>query len=182
MANTTNTNTNETTKRDITTTISIVNGVGTLTLDFANGEKLVMDTDRIDFGIRDQALCHGLKQKLVDAAAIARSPITGGTADIADKYNAVKEVYDRLLAGECNKARAAGTGEIRGGLLLAALVRLYPARSLETLREFLNGKNKKEQATLRANPKIARVIDEIRAERATATGVDSDELLDELEG
>ena len=172
------TNTNETTTtRDITTTIDAENQA--LTIKFAHGLQIEVDVNKLAYDIRIMATLHGLKQKLVDAAAISRNPETGRTANIEDKYNAVKEVYDRLISGEWNKKRGEGT-EPRGGLLFAALCRLYPTKSPDVLREWLGKQDKKTQAQLRANPKIATIIDEIRAEGAG--NIDTDELLSELEG
>lgn len=172
------TNENETTTtRDIITTIDPENQ--TMIIKFSNGKEIVVDVPLLSLKIRAMAMMHGLKQKLVDAAAISRNPDTGRTADIDDKYNAVKEVYDRLISGEWNKKRGEGA-EPRGGLLFAALCRLYPAKSPDVLREWLGKQDKKTQAQLRANPKIAAIIDEIRAEGAG--NINTDELLSELEG
>ena len=137
---------------------------------------LALEFAMLTESIQKQALMHGLKQKLVDAAAISRNPETGRTATIEDKYNAVKEVYDRLLAGEWNKRREGGGNA--GGLLLQALVRLYPEKDADTLRAYVDKLSRSEQAALRANSRVAPVIAEIQAERG---GVDSDGLLAELE-
>lgn len=150
---------------------------GNLTLTFSDGRTLDLDHTSLSAEIKQAALIHGLKQKLVDAAAISRDPSTGRAATIETKYNAVKEVYDRLLAGQWNKNREAGTGGA-GGLLFRALVSLYPSKTPEQLREYLDGKTPAEQAALRKNPKIA---DAIATLRATSDGSDSDELLAELE-
>lgn len=140
---------------------------GTLILAFANGARLTIGPAMLTEEIRFQALLHGLKQKLVDAAAISRNPDTGRSATIDDKFAAVKEVYDRLLAGEWNKRREGGTGGGNGGLLFAALVRLYAGRkSDDEIREFLAGKTDAEQAALRASSRVAPIIAEIKAERA----------------
>lgn len=165
------------TKRDITTTIDITES--TLTLEFSNGRKLQIDVNDLNADIVAHAVLHGLKQKLVDAAAISRDPITGKTADINTKYNSVKDVFDRITGEhpEWNK-RAGGSG-VSGGLLFRALCRLYDRKSPETIKEFLDGQTKKAQAALRANPKIAAIIDEIRAEGGPE--IDTDELLNELE-
>ena len=125
------------------------------------------------------ATMHGLKQKLVDAAAIGRNPDTGRSATIADKYNAVRAVYDRLLAGMWNAPRGEG-GTGSGGLLFRALVRMYPGKSPEALREYLSGKTPAEQAALRKNPRVAAIIEEIRAEAPDEDSADSDAMLDEL--
>ena len=163
----------QTTKKDIAANIDGQK----MTLVFANGKQITVYVDELDTEIVNRAVMHGLKQKLVDAAAISRNPDTGATASIEDKYNAVYDVYQRLLNGEWNKNREGGGG-VSGGLLFRALCRLYGRKTPEAIREFLDGKTKAEQSALRANPKIAAIIDEIRAERVS--GVDSDHLLDEL--
>lgn len=165
---------NETsTKKDVA--CNIVGNV--VTLEFANGKRITIDGGALETDIYTRAAAHGLKQKLVDAAAISRNPETGRSATVDDKYNAVYEVYQRLLNGEWNKNRESAGG-VSGGLLFRALCRLYDRKTPEDIREFLDGKSKAEHAALRANPKIAAIIDTIRAERVS--GVDSDDLLDEL--
>ena len=155
-----------------------------LRLRFSHGEVLEIFGKQLSDTILAQALYHGLKQKLVDAAAISRNPDTGRSATVADKYEAVREVYERLLAGQWNKVREGGSGNT-GGLLLSALVRMYPAKTLEQLREFLASKDDTQKAALRANPKIAAIIETIKAERAAKVGddaPDTDAMLDELNG
>lgn len=151
-----------------------------LILEFSNGEGIDLNAVNLVGDIRDYAMMHGLKQKLVDAAAISRNPETGRAATIADKYEAVKAVYERLIAGEWNATREGGG--TTGGLLLQALCRLYGDKTPEQLRDYLAGKTDAEKAALRKNPKVASVIDTIRAESGKAAGIDTDELLDELDG
>lgn len=171
--------TNQTTKAiDVTTDTDAL----TVTLTFGNGKTLAIDATTLAGDIQAMATLHGLKQKLVDAAAISRNPDTGRSATIDDKYNAVKEVYDRLLAGQWNKGRADGTTGT-GGYLFRALCILYAARTPETIREFLTKKSKKEQATLRTTPKIKAIIDDLKladAEKGDGDGMDTDAMLDEL--
>ena len=117
------------------------------------------------------AALHGLKQKICDAAA--------GLGTITEKHDAMQAVADRIIEGEWNK-RGEGDGAPTG-LLLKALIRLYPSKPKDALVDYLAGKDKKEQAALRKNPKIAAIIETIKAESAKTSGVDSDSLLDELE-
>lgn len=152
---------------------------GALTLNFANGEELFLTTATLTNGLLFQATIHGLKQKLVDAAAISRNPDTGRSATIADKYEAVKAVYDRLLSGMWNEPREGGGHA--GGLLLRALCRMQPGKTVEQLKTWLEGKTDKEKAALRANPKVAKVIDEIRSETVKTDDIDTDELLNQLD-
>lgn len=153
----------------------------TLTLTFDNGKILtVRDTD-LSESVRELALMHGLKQKLVDAAAISRNPDTGRSATTEDKYNAVREVYDRLLSGQWNKQREGGSGGNSGGLLFRALTRIYPTKTPEQIRAFLEGKSDAEKATLRKLPAIAAIIEQLKAESAKTDGIDGAALLAGLE-
>ena len=152
----------------------------TLVLKFVNGEVLELNANELSPEIRRMALLHGLKQKLVDAAAISRNPETGRPASPNDKFQAVKAVYDRLLAGQWNAVREGGGAT--GGLLLQALCRMYAGRKTpEELKAFLVDKSDAEKTALRKNPRVAQIIEEIRAERGKAADIDTDELLGELE-
>lgn len=152
-----------------------------LTLTFDNGKILtVRDTD-LSESVREMALMHGLKQKLVDAAAISRNPDTGRSATTEDKYNAVRDVYDRLLSGQWNKQREGGSGGSSGGLLFRALIRLYSTKTPEQIRAFLEAKSDAEKATLRKLPAIAAIIEQLKAESAKTDGIDGAALLAGLE-
>ena len=153
-----------------------------LRLTFANGAEHTLRLGDLRTEVLAYAVLHGLKQKLVDAAAISRNPDTGRSATAEDKYLAVKVVFDRLVnEGLWNAPRGEG-GTGTGGLLFRALVRMYPAKTPAALREFLAGKTASEQAALRKNPRVAAIIEEIKAEDVDGEGEDtSDALLDELE-
>ena len=152
----------------------------TLALMFANGETLTMRGDALNGDVQQYAMMHGLKQKLVDAAAISRNPETGRAATVEDKYQAVKTVYDRLLAGQWNATREGGGNA--GGLLLQALCRMYAGRkTAEDIKAFLAEKSDAEKTALRKNPRVAQIIEDIRAEQGKAAGIDTDELLGELD-
>lgn len=179
-------NTNTTKQSAISATLvrNEAGHIGGLALEFSNGRTLALTAAQLSQTIMEQAIWHGLKQKLVDAAAISRNPDTGASATIEDKYNAVREVYDRITDPTnpmWNKIREGGSGAV-GGLLLRALVRMYDGRkTVEQLREYLESKTDAEKSALRKNPKVAEIIAEIKAERATDDGIDTDELLSELE-
>lgn len=169
-----------TTKRQPVITTA-VNEMGQLVLTFPTiGEMLIVFPDQLSLPITEQALLHGLKQKLVDAAAMSRDPATGRSATDADKFAAVKEVYDRITSenGEWNAKREGGGNE--GGLLLRALVEFYNgAHSAEKLKSKLEGYDDKQKAALRANAKIAAIISRLRAEKADPA-IDTDAMLDQL--
>ena len=152
-----------------------------LVIEFAHGKRIELNPVDLADSVYKQAVYHGLKQKLVDAAAISRNPETGRSASIEDKYQAVKTVYDRLLAGHWNAVRGEG-GTGTGGLLFAALCRMYAGRKTEEeLREWLATKDKKAQAELRKNPKVATIIEQIKAERGAEDDDVGEDLLNELD-
>ena len=153
-----------------------------LDLVFADGRTLKVTAGMLSADIRAAGLVHGLKQKLVDAAAISRDPLTGKPATIETKYTAVKEVFDRITGvnPSWNKVRGEGGGSTgSGGLLYRALVRLYDGvQTPEQVRKYLDGLNGEQQAALRGNKKVAPVILAIKAEdaaRRAETGEDEDE-------
>lgn len=152
----------------------------TVTVNHPDGQNVALAVDELTEVLVRQATCHGLKQKLGDAMAIPRDPDTGLPATVDDKWSAVMRVLDGLRAGEWNQ-RAAGEGE-GGGLLLRAMRRLSPEADVATLRGRIAGLDKKQQAALRANPRVAAAIAEIKREDAAraGAGVDGDSLLDSL--
>ena len=173
------------TKRNATITATIVTNETdgrpcALHLKFANGKELAITASQLTNNVMEYAIFHGLKQKLVDAAAISRNPETGRAASVEDKYQAVKTVYDRLLAGQWNATREGGGAT--GGLLLQALCRMYAGRkTADELKAFLADKTDAEKTALRKNPRVAQIIDDIRAEQGKAASIDTDELLGELD-
>jgi len=169
--------TNDTRTPAIETMLDTTHGSEGLALTFSNRGTIRINLRDLSDTIILHATLHGLKQKLVDAAAISRNPDTGRSATIDDKYTAVREVYDRLLSGSWNKGRADGGSSGSGGLLFRALCQMYPGKTPEALRAFLEGKTKAECAALRATPKIAAIIDTLRA---PSGDVDTDGLLSEL--
>ena len=172
-------------KRNATITATIITNETdgrpcALHLKFANGQELAITASQLTNHVMEYAIFHGLKQKLVDAAAISRNPETGRAASVEDKYQAVKTVYDRLLSGQWNATREGGGNA--GGLLFQALCRMYDGRKTpDQLREFLADKSDAEKTALRKNPRVAQIIEDIRAEQGKVANIDTDELLGELE-
>lgn len=150
----------------------------TLTLTFANGKTLIVDAAKLSDRIHLDAMMHGLKQKLVDAAAIARNPDTGASATVEDKINAVCEVYERITApdGTWNKQRGDGTGPATGGMLLRAMAALT-GKTLTETQEVLDSLSDDEVKALRNAPKIKAKMEEFRKPKPNVPGVDVDALL-----
>lgn len=150
-----------------------------LTFTAANGEEVRIDADTLTTEVRHTAMMHGLKQKIGDAAAMSRNPETGASATLADKVAAMRAVSDRLQAGQWNAERGTG-GE--GGLLVRALMQLSPDKTRAEVEATIEKWTTAEQAAVRKNPKVAAIIAAIQAEKAKASGIDSDALLGGLMG
>lgn len=150
-----------------------------LTIKCADGNMLTLAPSSFTDAIRTHAMMHGFKQKLMDAGAISRDPVTGRSATPTDKFNAIEEVFNRLLSGEWNKTREGGSPT--GGLLLTALMSVYPTKTKDQLVAFLASKTAEEKTALRKVAKIAEAIEVIKAARVKTDGIDGDALLDGLE-
>ena len=158
---------------------------GTLVLAFRHGEVLRLHPESLTPEIQRMALLHGLKQKLVDAAAISRDTATGRAATIVTKFNAVREIFDRITGagGEApswNKPRAGGAGG-QGGLLARAIAR-YKNVPVEAVKAHLDRLTDAQKQALRVDPRIATIINELRLESAKPAGIDTDALLGGLDG
>jgi hypothetical protein len=145
-------------------------------LTYSDGEVMIVTREDIEaHGLLLTFAWHGAKQKHIDAAAISRDPETGRAATVETKRRAVAEVYERITRGEWFKARE---GVATGGLLLTALCRMYAAtKTREDVEAYLGTLTDKQKSDLRGNPRVAKVIAEIRAERAADGETDSEALL-----
>lgn len=143
--------------------------------EFSNGQQFhVMLSDLF---ILPEAACHGISQKVGDAAAMSRNPETGKSATVDDKYNAAKAVADRILAGQWNAPR---DGNGRDADLLRALIQYYAGkRTEEQVRAAYEGWSAEQRRALERNEQIAAIIARIKATRVDAT-IDTDELLSEV--
>lgn len=173
--------TTTTTKKDIEATVG---DDGALILEFRHGEALRLHPETLSQEIQRAALLHGLKQKLVDAAAISRDTTTGRAATLVTKYDAVKEIFDRITGagGETpswNKPRAGGAGG-QGGLLARAIAR-YKNVEVSAAKAYLDRLTDAQKQALRIDPRIATIINELRAESAKPAGIDTDALLGGLD-
>ena len=158
---------------------------GALILEFRHGETLRLHPELLNPEIQRAALLHGLKQKLVDAAAISRDTTTGRAATIITKFDAVKEVFDRITGAggawpSWNKPRAGGAGGA-GGLLARAIAR-YKNVEVAAAKAYLDRLTDAQKQALRVDPRIATIINELRLESAKPAGIDTDALLGGLDG
>ena len=144
---------------------------------FSNGvESITVHLDRLHIDNQRYAALHGLKQKVGDAAAIARDTETGKSATEEEKFAAMKAVVEHLESGTAEWNRRTQDGERKpSGLLFEALCRAYPQKDAAAIRTFIAARSKAEQAALLNSAALKPHVDAIRAE--AGKGVDTEELL-----
>ena len=139
-------------------------------LDFRNGETRLFT---LPDALLNKFAAHGAEQKLGDEIA--------GLTDTEDCVLAVDELIDRLYNGEWSVKREAN-GMAGTSVLVRALVE-HTGKTVEHIKQFLNGKSQAEKVALRNNPKIKPIVERIEAEKASKkANVDTDAMLGELEG
>jgi len=139
-------------------------------LDFRNGETRLFT---LPDNLLNKFAAHGAEQKLGDEIA--------GLTDTEDCVLAVDELIDRLYNGEWSIKREAN-GMAGTSVLVRALVE-HTGKTVEQIKQFLNGKSQAEKVALRNNPKIKPIVERIEAEKASKkANVDTDAMLGELEG
>ncbi len=154
-------------------------------------DDLRIARDDITNDIAETAIFHGLKQKVVDAAALPKNE-DGNVATPGDKYHAMAAVVAQITGpgGEWNK-RGEGSGDSApSGLIFRAyaevMTNLAAKKKVEVspekLREMYDAKSRSDQLALRTNPDIAKVMERIKSERGAGKSakVNSDDLLAEL--
>lgn len=161
-----------------------------LTVNVEGFDPIVIDAAKLSEDIRNAAMMHGLKQKIVDAAALPKDD-AGNAATPGDKHSAMVSVAAQIAEGDWNK-RGEGTGDSAPSgiifLAYAEVMRTLAAKKKidvpadERLREMYDAKDRKAQLALRTNPDIASAMERIKAERGAGKSakVNSDDLLAEL--
>lgn len=141
---------------------------GIVTLSTNDTDRREFRLDNLSEEIRRRLELHGLTQKLSDATAKE-----AGTS-IAEKWEAIKEVWATLLSGEWSMKR-----EGQGTMLLRALCEAYPHRTRDDLKTWLDARTNAERTALTRSDRIKPIIDRMIAERSS--DIDTDAMLDELE-
>lgn len=159
-------------KRKILKSSELIDSELVTTIDFANGKSVRFVAPK---SILAQLAGHGAEQKLGDAAA--------GAEDLDDAFEAVQELATRLARGEWNVKRES-SGASGASILVKALCKLYPNRTVEQIREFLSNKTHAEKMALRNSEKVRPIVEELEAARAKkpGTAIDTDALMQGLEG
>jgi len=144
-----------------------------LRVQFASGNYLeIVDIWQLPREVQEHAMMSGLRNKLIDAAAICRDTENGASADAIVKERAVRAVHERLLAGEWNKGRRDGNGEKKHSLLARAIAELNGSEP-HIMEMKLAAMTAADRKALKGNPKVIAKIAEL-------SGPVDDGLLDAL--
>jgi len=103
----------------------------------------------------DAALIHGYKQKIGDAAAIARNTETGATATDADKRDAMQAVVDRLNNGEWNAVARGGGAKVVNIDALVAAIAAVTNKPVVAVRAWVESKTDEQRKAYTASREFA---------------------------
>jgi hypothetical protein len=150
-----------------------------ITFTVAGFDPIVVDITKLDPDLIAYAAAHGLKQKIGDTAALGK-----GSPD-SDKYAAMRAMADRLISGDWAKPKGETSGAVAGIIYRAfaqwagemAVESKSPVPDAATLRAAYDGMDTKAQRGLRNVPRIAAIMDELRAAKSPAKSVDAGALL-----
>lgn len=142
-------------------TVDVVKGV--LKVAFANGHKAELDTAKLTDEMKEQAMIHGLTQKVRDSFAGAKGDVNYAIAQ-------AEAVIEAIQGGSWNR-RGGATGS--GGILAEAVARVKGWEVSEA-REKIAGLDEDSVKALEKAPSVAAAIAEIRAERAKERAKNAD--------
>lgn len=133
-------------------------GQVTVVIDFDNGESVAVTVSPTS--ATGLAACgHGLSQKLGDAAA--------GADNTNDAFESVLEIASRLSNDQWFKVSEGGTASSAKGSseLVEALV-VVLGQTKDAVRTMLGQLSQGDKMALRKTPRVAEVIERLKAERA----------------
>jgi len=128
--------------------------------------------------VRTQATLHGIKQKICDAAAMSRDPVTFKPASAVDKLAAMREIAERLEnGGQWNGSGGGGAGDTV--MLVNCLRELYPQTDDNVIVAKVTALTAMQRKAYLLDSKIAPIAARLSAERVK--GVDTAGLFSELD-
>lgn len=139
---------------------------------------LTLDLTQVAQANLDRATFHGFKQRIPDAAAIARDEGTGVSATPAEKFAAMKRLVEHYNSGAEGWAlteRAAGEGT----LLFQAIMRDSPEKDEKAVREFVVALSKGKRDAMLNSERLKEHVAAIRQE--SGKEIDSDALFSEID-
>lgn len=131
---------------------------GIITFTVLGAGTLEFDPRKAHADNRTHAAGHGFVQRVSDAAAISRNPITGKPATPQQKYDAMAQLIAHYESGASEWSRVrAGDGSPKGQTF-RALCLVYPNRSPEEIKTWFSGLSKEHKAAVRGSQKVRDAI------------------------
>ena len=176
------------TKRKSNSVVTVQQTETGLTFDVIGAGSFVLDMGKLHSDVRQRAAFHGMKQRIADAAAIARDQSTGQSATPAEKYAAMKALADHYMTGTAEWSRRGEGGGGAKSITIEAIARVqgvdYATAEDAVTRLAMRKFDNDRAAALRElakSPKVQSAIAAIRAERIPKSDINADALLTELE-
>lgn len=136
-----------------------------LTIAVLGKEPIRFDAAGCSNANNDYAMMHGWKQRLCDTAAIGADPKASVEQRAEAKYRAIRELAEYYLSGDVPwKQVSSGGGD--GGMLLTALCRLRPNKTMQECADFLDSRTAEQLRVVKAIPEVIALMNQIRVERA----------------
>jgi len=148
-----------------------------LTINVLGHAPIVFDSEKVSDSLNAHARMHGWKQRLCDTAAIGADPKMSVADRARAKFQAIRELANYYLGGDVPWRQVSGGGS-DGGMLLTALCRLRPNKSVDDVALFLETRTAEQMKLVRGNKDVIAMMNQIRLERAPK--LDSN-ALDELD-
>lgn len=170
-------------KKRANSVITVTQDVGVFHFDVIGQPRLTVDMAKVSAKNAEYAAFHGIKQRVVDSAAIAWDGI-GQRPTPAEKYAEMVKIVEHLNSGspDWNTVRGESSGLV-GGVTLKALAAVQ-GLEIDAMRarvtEIAEKQGKTVKAKLAEYATLPDVIKKIAELRAAASPVKADDLMDEL--
>ena len=129
---------------------------GKIVFILPNGEKMEWKVDELPDSIKEQAMYHGLVQKMGDKVA--------GVSSVAEMEGAFRALWNQLKEGTWNAGRGAGIG-----ILAKALARVKDVDIVEAVAA-IEKLSEEEKRQLKKHPAIKKAMLEIQMEELEGKG------------
>ena len=139
---------------------------GVIHFNVRDAGSVALDIGSLSDAVRHRAMVHGMIQRISDAAAIARNPLTGLAASPQDKLAAMSRLVDHYMTGtdEWRMTGAGGGRRTNVDLLLAALTEYKPEKSPDELAAYVAKLEKKQVSQLLASDQLREIVARLRGE------------------
>jgi hypothetical protein len=142
--------------------------------DVVGAGSVVLRLGMLSDTIRQAAVLHGMKQRVSDAAAISRDPLTGKSASPSDKLAAMRELVEHYETGTTDWKRAGGGPGLSADamMLINCLRELYPSKSDGDIAALVGAMTAIQRKAMLIDERVAPIVLRINSERAKGVNVD----------